>query len=428
LPLDLTIALASLNGIAALPVVVRLVRGRLTRSQANATILWGLPLLVIESGALYGSAPDRWLHALTWLLLVAFACMTGIRVGASARFRKQFLWTLLGIGMMSAMAGILGLGQVQEYERVTALGTNTIGAARAALLVPLIGFTFLWRYSLLRPLLPILTLPALLVAVSTGARGPILMAILAAAIMWLVTATARSFVIAALGGATTVLLVLFVPLPEMLFERVPDAAQQRLMGGFDIMRAILTGGNPDFGASERARLVTWKLAVDQFREHPLLGAGTAGYTETAYRFSSLWEINHPHNLVLQILADYGLFGMLLFGIVLATALRQAIGRHADGSSLAIAILFVFMFLGAMVSNSLIDNRMLWGLLLMVLVLPRRAHHVFPSVRASTQLNAITASASSRGRARRTLSMLNSTSAAVMGIASRYPRGHTSSGD
>lgn len=84
------------------------------------------------------------------------------------------------------------------------------------------------------------------------------------------------------------------------------------------------------------RWTIWSVAVDVFKEYPLLGAGLncfeAGYKSIGYAFPAMFDppVPHPHNIYLQFLAETGLIGSavafaFLFGILIWTGLR--IRRH-----------------------------------------------------------------------------------------------------
>ena len=69
---------------------------------------------------------------------------------------------------------------------------------------------------------------------------------------------------------------------------------------------------------ETARTRFWEAALDQFEANPILGAGSRAYSwlSRLYRPSDLFtaegEIEFAHSEYLQLAADYGLVGLLLF--------------------------------------------------------------------------------------------------------------------
>jgi hypothetical protein len=76
--------------------------------------------------------------------------------------------------------------------------------------------------------------------------------------------------------------------------------------------------------SVRARY--WNEALEVFSEHPLLGAGSAGYATARLRHRTVpLDVHHAHGFIVQTLADLGLVGLGLVLALLATWLA-AVGR------------------------------------------------------------------------------------------------------
>lgn len=73
---------------------------------------------------------------------------------------------------------------------------------------------------------------------------------------------------------------------------------------------------------------------------PVFGHGLAGFY---YRFGSGVEIpgNHPHNVILQILVEFGIIGLLFFALFVASGLRHFGLRRLQADPLALAVLMVF---------------------------------------------------------------------------------------
>jgi O-antigen ligase len=91
--------------------------------------------------------------------------------------------------------------------------------------------------------------------------------------------------------ATGIALYLFVPM-------VPDTSMDRLKSTFETMAQGDLGG----------RLRIWTASFAVFVQHPLTGVGSGALPSV-------------HNVYLSILAETGLFGLLSFLFVVATAVR-----------------------------------------------------------------------------------------------------------
>lgn len=89
-----------------------------------------------------------------------------------------------------------------------------------------------------------------------------------------------------------------------------------------------TGGNSGSRFSEvslNGRIIQWKIAARAFAEEPLLGLGAQNYE--AYYFqhrTSLLEVRQPHSQPMQLLAELGLPGFLLWITLVAAALLRAL--------------------------------------------------------------------------------------------------------
>lgn len=85
-------------------------------------------------------------------------------------------------------------------------------------------------------------------------------------------------------------------------------------------------------ASGQGRFALWEVAWEDFVSHPVLGVGTNNYEATYYQRreqTSTGSVRQPHTLPLEVLAERGIVGgVLFFGFLVAcaaTALRQRFG-------------------------------------------------------------------------------------------------------
>ena len=94
-----------------------------------------------------------------------------------------------------------------------------------------------------------------------------------------------------------------------------------------------TGGSTRLGSVGGQRSDLWRVALDQFAEHPLAGAGAGSYEFSYYRHRDTdRNLNDAHSLPLRLLADTGLIGAGLFllwllaaAVAVAKRAREAIG-------------------------------------------------------------------------------------------------------
>ena len=109
--------------------------------------------------------------------------------------------------------------------------------------------------------------------------------------------------------------------------------------------AFVTLGGPQ-GEPTASRLATgagnrydyWRIAVDTWRSHPLAGVGAGGYDKPYFAQRTTSEdIRQPHSLPLQVLAELGIAGGLLFALALIVIAAGARRRIRDGGRAPIVV-------------------------------------------------------------------------------------------
>lgn len=114
------------------------------------------------------------------------------------------------------------------------------------------------------------------------------------------------------------------------------------------------------------RDMIFRLAIDQFLANPVFGAGLAGFSYVSY-------LNYPHNLILEILTGFGVFGLfiLLVPILVDFAWRGGwrCFRYAPRETLALS----FIFFASMFSGDLYDSR---GVFVFILMAVQSTHRAF----------------------------------------------------
>jgi len=127
-----------------------------------------------------------------------------------------------------------------------------------------------------------------------------------------------------------------------------------------IMRmALLTQGG---GKSFLARLDLFKLSFKAFYENPILGLGVGGFSTYCIGVD---QRLYPHNMILEIGSELGIFGLTSYFFLLAfcltyfLTLRKKYTKKGKYYFLLITILaaFIFMFLNTMISGDVNDNRL-----------------------------------------------------------------------
>ncbi|MDZ4232633.1 MAG: O-antigen ligase family protein [Dietzia sp.] len=176
------------------------------------------------------------------------------------------------------------------------------------------------------------TVILLVVAVGAGSRGPLLGAALAVALIVVRTRGGALLV----AGAVAILWYLLPTLERRFFP-------ERLFGLDD---------NSAVARSESAQRV-----IEHIQAHPL-GTGI-GSLQHVVVSSTIDGLVYPHNVLLEIAGEAGLFAALVFVGVVAWAIWRLWRRGETlGDKLTLALL-VYFLVNALVSGDINSNRGLW---------------------------------------------------------------------
>lgn len=383
-PIDITVALALLNSLQIIPII----RDKRPLHISRAGVgLWIALTLLILAGVLW--APDQNTAigtAAAWCaLVVAPTIAATIRVGRDERYVRQVLWTFLGMGVLTI--GV-GLSALSSAERLAVLGQNTIQVGRAALLVPILGVTWIFRERRLRASVVIIPLipAALVVALATGSRGPIV-ALIFLALLGLIALLTKPHAISwRLVGLVAAVTLASVVVASEVAPELPGQSIQRFAGLMDFLDGGLPGDSGAAAADTSAGRVTlYRLAVSMFQERPILGVGTSGFQALSPQLVGAAQADaYPHNALLQFAAEFGIVGLALFASLALLALTRPLPRGPDRS--AVRVLLAFFVLNAMFSGDILQDRTLWGLLLLILMIgPRRGDEATNALRSDRSL-------------------------------------------
>lgn len=369
LPVDLTLLLGAVNAAQLIPVILE----RRRRDVSGVGLaLWIAFAGLVVAGILYAPDPTLAITAAgKFLALVTLPLMLGaLRVASDPRFVRQVIWSFLAIGVVAVIIGILNLSSV---DRLIVLGMNTIQVAVAAMLVPLVTIAFVVGdgRGIVRTATVLLVPVALVVAIATGSRGPILTLVVMGLVAG-IAALARGrrinrrvlLAIGAIVGGSTVALILAAAF-------LPSLSTSRFVLLLDFVQGML-GGNPlaaGGDTSSETRLHLFGAAIAIFGDHPIIGAGTAGFASLSSSYAGAYFTDrYPHNAVLQIAAEYGVVGLAVFTALALAALRRRVPA-ANGAA-ALQVVFTYLLLNAMLSGDILEDRMTLGLLVLLLVVDR----------------------------------------------------------
>ncbi|WP_255261516.1 O-antigen ligase family protein [Bacillus pseudomycoides] len=131
-------------------------------------------------------------------------------------------------------------------------------------------------------------------------------------------------------------------------------------GVFDTMiyrfQVLLTDSGG--GESAEGRTGRYDFAFKLFAENPIVGDGIGGF---GYNYNDTDARGYPHNIFLEIIAELGLVGLVLFLLLIFRCIAPYFYRSGkdDSFSYSIFIVFLFYFLNANISGDLNDNRVMF---------------------------------------------------------------------
>ncbi|MBC7963160.1 MAG: O-antigen ligase family protein [Steroidobacteraceae bacterium] len=140
---------------------------------------------------------------------------------------------------------------------------------------------------------------------------------------------------------------------SMVRERVALIPKEILLYQSGVSSSYQSPDGSSTPSSVGLRLMMWKNALTIFQQHPLIGAGTAGYQYEAEKIDPTQGFSHPHSSYLFIAVNYGLLGIGLYGWLLFVTLKRAWRARDQLSGYSI-----LAFLSVILIGSLTDTQIL----------------------------------------------------------------------
>lgn len=109
----------------------------------------------------------------------------------------------------------------------------------------------------------------------------------------------------------------------------------------------------DIGSSKNGRDIQYKLAIDLFEKNPIFGVGVLGY-------NSITNLPYPHNILLELLSNYGLIITIPIILLIFFSLKKNINSYNYASShIYIILIFIYNIIAMQLSYSLLTNSYFW---------------------------------------------------------------------
>jgi len=204
----------------------------------------------------------------------------------------------------------------------------------------------------------LIAIPSIYLMVRSGARGPLIsfVVVLVAYVLWLGGMRPRNrwIMISALAA---LLVAAFFLVPGRTFDMYQALVDQ----------TIITSRDPSAN-SVQERMILIDMAIKEFLEHPLMGVGTG---------NSSGGIGYPHNALVEVAAEFGIFGLLLFltlcAFVTVTGVKYLRGSKQGRQDWLMNLAFSFFIFGwveALFSAYMGGDMLLYGSMGMVSVVAK----------------------------------------------------------
>ena len=142
-----------------------------------------------------------------------------------------------------------------------------------------------------------------------------------------------------------------------------------LVGFYDVLQHLnIDVVNNTLNSSEDdERILIWTSAIELFWENPIFGAGLGGFHY--YVVNWTW----PHNLILELLCECGLYGTIIASIIILSFLsnNKISFKHLTSNNVFYFIPFVVIFTRTMVSGDFTESIGLFSALFAISVKPKQ---------------------------------------------------------
>lgn len=258
------------------------------------------------------------------------------------RPRPSAGWWLVLVGGLLFDATVIFFGQAAE-SRLTFKGGNPIWIARSCYMTASIA---LWAGGVPWTLRGLALVGSVFVALGTGSRGPLLAAVAAPLVAAILKRRRKSdrqkpvrrwktwLALAAMAGSAAVAVA-----ASSIGSTGDGAGVDRILTLFD------SGHSLAEDAAVAERIYLQRTAWDRFVESPIVGAGAGGSAPVG-------TVAYPHNILLEVAAEFGLVGLLLW----LWCVLRILWRARDQG--VILVLFVQVTIYAMSSGDLSSNELI----------------------------------------------------------------------
>lgn len=296
-----------------------------------------------------------YISVLTYWPLLSCAIIIGYR-----RERlKRFAIALTALSIWFCIEAVTTfLSSTIVGQQIEALGITYLGLGRVIGPASLILFTYgtvVGRRGVLRLMALLMFGGSIAVLLLLGGRGPFLATIIPAALLFYYGLNLN------FRRGTIRIRRYMWPLIVLVSAAVALAVT---FGASETMSTIkrLYKLTESLGESARIRIQMYGEALQIWMAHPIFGAGVGSWPVLA----GYGDIKmYPHNMILEVVSEFGLTGFFLFSLPFLFAfrhLRRTTHLRYDPWALLALMLFLNAFINAMFTGDLSDNRYVFAFL------------------------------------------------------------------
>jgi len=298
----------------------------------------------------------------TYAPLLVLAPYLGVRVLASeARLRKFFDYCVLA-GIVAILPAYYELFRGHVFAGNARFAMYTFGEGGGNPIAFGIVFAILVLFAFVRMLedrrhggrYAVVALASAYLVLRSGSRGALLSLLVTVAFYVVFLAKMKPSVRIAV-------IVAVVSLVAIGFMALPKSTTQFYQ------YSLSTEARTEEASSVYRRLRFWQQALDDFKRSPITGVGTG---------NSVGGSGFPHNILLEVLAEHGLVGFVLFGGMCFLTLRKAMVflKYEKSRELILTgrlslLLFVYFLAEAMFSGYITRQVQLFMSMALIASLP-----------------------------------------------------------
>lgn len=286
------------------------------------------------------------------------------------RIKQLLLWVVI-FGAVLGFSGLIKLGLgLEEGDRLTVFGVNTIWVSRSLGLSTIVLYFFFVNTSSIHKKLMIIAVAFLLVLamVFTASRGPVIGLLLSMSVYFLFfSSIPLSRRMVSLAGIILFIILGLLALPEEITSRYLEFGGRRDLSGF-------------------LRVVWFNKILPAIRENFFVGVGTGGFSKI---ITGTDIRTYPHNILAEIGLENGLLGLTTILTILTVTAKYSLNliKHPEMETEIVhlattsLLLLIFSTFNAMFSGDIPVNEQIWfaaGLILglhMYWKKNERAHHL-----------------------------------------------------